>query len=33
MAHPADLIDGLIASNVPLHAQIVAAVAATRRPA
>ncbi len=33
MAHPAALIDGLIASNVPLHAQIVAAVAATRRPA
>ena len=33
MAHPAALIDGLIASNVQLHAQIVAAVTATRRPA
>jgi myo-inositol-1(or 4)-monophosphatase len=33
MAHPAALIEGLIASSVGLHAQLVAAVATTPRPA
>ncbi|MET1232511.1 MAG: 3'(2'),5'-bisphosphate nucleotidase CysQ [Candidatus Limnocylindrales bacterium] len=33
MTHPAALIDGLIASNAELHAQILAAVAVTPRPA